>query len=412
MTAPTKELPTHEKTSRRGFHTLEKQRELPAGWRWVRLGDLIAEVQAGFASGERDPNGVIQLRMNNVGIRGNLVWDEVLRVPASAATVEQFRLIPGDVMFNNTNSTELVGKSALFDGYAEPVVFSNHFTRIRPKPDVLLPSFLAAWLNHQWLTGVFANICNRWIGQSAVKADKLLGLAISLPPLAEQKLIAARLREQMAAVEKARAATQARLQAAHALPAAIAAEASRRGAKQRYVLGDCLVEVRNGVGADWSKYPVLGATRSGLAPAKEAVGKAPERYKLVDPVTVFYNPMRILLGSIAMVDDGDATGITSPDSVVVKGRPGVLDTRWFYYWFRSTQGAHLIESLSRGAVRERILFNRLATAEIEIPDYDTQRRASAHMQKVRPIVNGIEEELRAIDAMPAAILRRVFSGAA
>jgi type I restriction enzyme, S subunit len=94
-------------------------------------------------------------------------------------------------------------------------------------------------------------------------------------------------------------------------------------------LSDCLVEIRTGVGADWSKYPVLGATRNGLAPAKEGVGKAPERYKPIDPVTVFYNPMRILLGSIAMVDEGDATGITSPDYVVVKGRPGILDTRWF-----------------------------------------------------------------------------------
>ena len=194
---------------------------LPDGWRWVRLVELIAEAQAGFASGERDSDGVIQLRMNNVDTRGNLVWDEVLRVPVDAATLDKYRLISGDVMFNNTNSTELVGKSALFEGYDEPVVFSNHFTRIRPKPSVLLPEFLAAWLNQQWLMGVFANICNRWIGQSAVKSDKLLQLAIPLPPLAEQKRIAAVLREQMAAVEKARAAAEAELEAINALPAAL-----------------------------------------------------------------------------------------------------------------------------------------------------------------------------------------------
>lgn len=197
------------------------ERSLPAGWRVVRLGDLIAEAQAGFACGERDAEGVIQLRMNNVDTRGNLVWDEVLRVPADAATIDQYRLIPGDVMFNNTNSTELVGKSALFEAYEEPVVFSNHFTRIRPKPGVLLPEFLAAWLNHQWLKGVFASVCNQWIGQSAVKGDRLLKLDFPLPPLAEQKRIAAILREQMAAVEKARAAAEAELNAINALPAAL-----------------------------------------------------------------------------------------------------------------------------------------------------------------------------------------------
>lgn len=389
-----------------------RERPLPAGWRMVRLGELIAEAQAGFASGERDSDGVIQLRMNNVDTRGNLVWDEVLRVPADAVTIDQYRLIPGDVMFNNTNSTELVGKSALFEGYDEPVVFSNHFTRIRPKPGVLLPEFLAAWLNQQWIKGVFANICNRWVGQSAVKGDRLLKMEFPLAPLPEQDRIVAVLREQMAAVAKARAAAQARLEAALALPAAIAADATRNGTMQRCLLGDCLVEVRNGVGADWAQYPVLGATRAGLAPAKEGVGKAPERYKLVDPVTVFYNPMRILLGSIAMVDEGDATGITSPDYVVVKGQPGVLDTRWFYYWFRSAKGAHLIESLSRGAVRERILFNRLASGEIEIPDYEAQCCASEQMQQIRPVVGSIRKELETIDALPAAILRRVFAGAA
>src|ERR1035437_1445565 len=129
-------------------------------------------------------------------------------------------------------------------------------------------------------------------------------------------------------------------------------------------LGEALVEVSSGVGAAWSNYRVLGATRAGLALAKEPVGKSPERYKLVSPGTVFYNPMRIMIGSIAMVDDGDATGITSPDYVVLKGREGRVHSRWFYYWLRSPYGKRCIESLARGAVRERMLFNRLADGEI------------------------------------------------
>lgn len=57
-------------------------------------------------------------------------------------------------------------------------------------------------------------------------------------------------------------------------------------------------------------------TRSGLAPARERPGKHAERYKPVTAGTVFYNPMRILIGSIAFVDDDDEPGITSPDYVV------------------------------------------------------------------------------------------------
>jgi len=159
--------------------------------------------------------------MNNLGTRGNFIWDDILRVPRETNNIEPFLLMSGDVLFNNTNSTELVGKSGLFTGYAEPIVYSNHFTRLRTVADALLPDVLASWLIHQWQQGVFAAICNRWIGQSAVKADKLLGLDFPLPPLPEQQRIAMILREQMAAVEKARAAAEAELAAINALPAAL-----------------------------------------------------------------------------------------------------------------------------------------------------------------------------------------------
>jgi len=194
---------------------------LPKAWRWVKVGEVVAEAVPGFACGERDPDGVIQLRMNNVDTRGNVLWDEFIRVPCDIKKRERYRLRPGDVLFNNTNSTELVGKTALFTGHGEPVVYSNHFTRLRPIPDRLIPEILAFWLLSQWQAGTFVNLCNRWIGQSAVKNEKIFSLGMPLPPLVEQERIAAILKEQLAAVDKARAAAEAELETINALPAAI-----------------------------------------------------------------------------------------------------------------------------------------------------------------------------------------------
>jgi len=202
------------------MQTKTNERTVPKGWRWVKFGDVIAESQSGFASGQRDSKGVIQLRMNNVDTRGNLIWDEFLRVPGDKTAIEKFSLKVGDVVFNNTNSTELVGKSALFTGYDEPVTYSNHFTRLRTKPDIADPGFITFWLISQWQAKTFANICNRWIGQSAVKTDKLFALEIPIPPLDEQRRIASRLNEQLAAVESARKAAAEQLQAAYDLPLA------------------------------------------------------------------------------------------------------------------------------------------------------------------------------------------------
>ncbi len=190
-------------------------------WPRVRLGEVTTEAQPGFACGARDPKGVIQLRMNNVDTCGRIVWHEFLRVPADKETISKYQLIVGDVLFNNTNSTELVGKSALFFAHTEPIVYSNHFTRLRVNPERLQPAFLALWLVWQWQLRTFENLCNRWIGQSAVKNDKLLGLEIPLPPPAEQQGIAAILPEQMAAVERARKALEEEVHILNTLPAAL-----------------------------------------------------------------------------------------------------------------------------------------------------------------------------------------------
>jgi type I restriction enzyme, S subunit len=201
--------------------TAVDNRRLPANWKWVKLGDVIVEAQPGFACGARDPQGVIQLRMNNVDTRGHLVWDDFIRVPEADTNLAKYRLIQGDVVFNNTNSTELVGKSALFISHPEPVVYSNHFTRLRVVPEQLDPVYLVDWLVQQWQAHIFENLCNRWIGQSAVKNDKLLALEIPMPPLPEQQRIAAILSEQLAAVEHARTAAEEQIATIKTLPAAL-----------------------------------------------------------------------------------------------------------------------------------------------------------------------------------------------
>lgn len=172
-------------------------------------------------------------------------------------------------------------------------------------------------------------------------------------------------------------------------------------------LGDVLVEVKQGIGKQWADYPVLGATRDGLALAKEPPGKHPTKYKPVFPGTIFYNPMRILIGSIAFVDQADEPGITSPDYVVLRGREGMLDSRWFYYWLRSPLGVQCINRLARGAVRERMLFNRLAEGTIELPSFTAQQRASSVLRELRPL-RSAATRLKDIRILRARLLEKAF----
>jgi type I restriction enzyme S subunit len=160
------------------------------GWQVMPLGRLLESAQSGFASGERDLDGVIQMRMNNVTTDGNLDWTSFIRVPTSREQLRKYRLIQGDVLFNSTNSPELVGKTAVFEGHSEPVVFSNHFVRLRVNETKVDPRYLARWLTKQWQQRVFENLCTQWVNQAAVRKDDLLSLQVPVPPLPEQQRIA------------------------------------------------------------------------------------------------------------------------------------------------------------------------------------------------------------------------------
>ena len=241
-----------------------------------------------------------------------------------------------------------------------------------------------------------------------VSKSTLETFEIVFPPIEKQRQIAATLKAQLAEIDRARQAAQAQLREAVKLADAIIFESIRNGKTASTSLGGVLQEISNGVGESWADYQVLGATRDGLAPAKEPPGKKPQRYKPVFPGTVFYNPMRILIGSIAMVDDDDTPGITSPDYVALKGKSGLVDSRWFYYWLRSPLGKQCILSLARGAVRERMLFNRLAEGKIDLPSFKTQQKASMALAAIKPMRQAIEFQLREIDLLPQKILAQAF----
>lgn len=181
-------------------------------------------------------------------------------------------------------------------------------------------------------------------------------------------------------------------------------------------LGDVLVEIKGGVGSKWKEYPVYGATVNGIAPAKELPGKHPEKYKPVTLGTVFYNPMRILIGSVAYVHETTPPGITSPDYVVFRGKEGVVDSHYFYYWLRSPLGHECVLSLARGAVRERMLFTRLAEAEVDLPDYEVQKRYSeillAAQNEVEAIRSAINTQLDDLAKLPHRIVAASFKGLA
>jgi len=280
---------------------------------------------------------------------------------------------------------------------------NNHAHVLKGKNGICDDDYLCFALNHIDYSGAVTGSTRLKLPQSTM--NKLL---IPTAPFQEQHQIATRLKSQLAEVEKARKAAEMQLAETTKLADAIIFNSINNGQAEKYQLGDVIKEVKKGIGESWAKYPVWGATRAGLAPAKEPPGKYPHKYKPVFPCTVFYNPMRILIGSIAFIDESDAPGITSPDYVALQGKKEMVDSRWFYFWLRSPLGVQCINSLARGAVRERMLFNRLAEGKIELPSYKDQQNASKALSELKPMRQSITKTLQEINLLPQKILAQAF----
>ncbi len=173
---------------------------LPSGWLRASLQDLGVQVQPGFASGKhnRDGNGLLHLRPMNITRDGRLDTSDARFVEDESDR----RVVAGDVLFNNTNSPALVGKTTIISS-PSPLGYSNHMTRLRP-PDGLDSRFLAYQLHWLWMEGYFRSVLSHHVNQASVSSKVLLQTNIAVPPLPEQCRIVAAIEDHLSRLDAGR----------------------------------------------------------------------------------------------------------------------------------------------------------------------------------------------------------------
>jgi type I restriction enzyme S subunit len=162
--------------------------EIPEDWEVVRLGEVAKEIIYGISKkGEKEGKYPI-LRMNNLE-DGKINCKDLQFVSLESSEFEKFKLEKGDILFNRTNSLDLVGKTALFtlDG---DFVFASYLLRIRTIKDQLLPEYLNYYFNFEKTQQDLKSLASRGASQVNISASKLSSFPIPLPPLSEQQEIA------------------------------------------------------------------------------------------------------------------------------------------------------------------------------------------------------------------------------
>ncbi|RUL84355.1 restriction endonuclease subunit S [Tautonia sociabilis] len=170
-----------------GMDDVPELPEYPEHWRVTSVGACSELVQYG-TSEKADPTGVVPLlRMGNIQ-DGHIVLDDLKFVNEELPGLSSLLLKRGDMLFNRTNSPELVGKSGVFES-EERATFASYLIRVRCKVGSVDSRLLCWWLNSPWGREWAAKVRTDGVSQSNINGTKLQQMPIGVPPLAEQEEI-------------------------------------------------------------------------------------------------------------------------------------------------------------------------------------------------------------------------------
>jgi type I restriction enzyme S subunit len=187
--------------------------QLPEGWAWATVEQLSTQVQYGSsAKTNEDSTGVPVLRMGNIQ-DGKFDFDKLKYLPKAHDEFPELLLARGDLLFNRTNSAELVGKTAVFKDIPHPCSFASYLIRVRFAGGCI-PDFVSYFINSVFGRAWIAGVVSQQVGQANVNGTKLQALTIPLPPFAEQTRIVAEVERRLSMVEELEAVVSANLQRA------------------------------------------------------------------------------------------------------------------------------------------------------------------------------------------------------
>jgi type I restriction enzyme S subunit len=184
--------------------------DIPEHWEVVRLGDVLQTTQYGLSVRADRTGKYPMLRMNNLD-DGRIDASDLKYVNLGKDDFAKFHVRKRDVLFNRTNSYELVGKTAIFDIEGD-FVFASYLIRVVPDSAQLLPECLNYYLNWDDAQRRLKMLATRGVSQSNISATKLKRFAVGLPSIAEQGEIARKLSvtdRKIEAEEQRKAALQA-----------------------------------------------------------------------------------------------------------------------------------------------------------------------------------------------------------
>lgn len=158
---------------------------MPNAWKWVNLGSVSSGPEYGTSQKSSDTGKIPVIRMGNLQ-KGRIDWRD-LAYTSNDEDIEKYRLSKGDVLFNRTNSPDLVGKTAIYRGERE-AIFAGYLIRIN-QLDCIDPDYLTYYMNSSVARSYGNSVKTDGVNQSNINGKKLCSYPFPLCSEAEQKQV-------------------------------------------------------------------------------------------------------------------------------------------------------------------------------------------------------------------------------
>ena len=154
---------------------------LPVG----KIGDLLDDTSYG-SSGKAGPTGEYpMLRMGNLTPSGQMDYSDLKYIDLTENEVDRYTVKKGDILFNRTNSAELVGKTAVFDR-DEPYAFAGYLVRARTSSGYS-PEYVSGYLNSRHGKKTLRGMAKSIVGMANINAKEMQTIPILVPDQASQR---------------------------------------------------------------------------------------------------------------------------------------------------------------------------------------------------------------------------------
>ena len=153
----------------------------PKGWDVKTIGELVTDVRYGTSSPAVEDGRYPYLRMNNLTYDGHIDLTDLKYIDVPEGELEKCVVRRGDVLFNRTNSVELVGKTAVFD-FPEDMIIAGYIIRVRLN-ERLLPEVLSQYMNLEALKDILRNMAKGAVNQANINAQELKSIKVYIPDM-------------------------------------------------------------------------------------------------------------------------------------------------------------------------------------------------------------------------------------